>query len=81
MHEWIRWLRSLLQFLTRRLPDRCIVEVDDDDRTETTAVMRECLPNDYRKVKTVAGDLCFKRDHYSIESGHSDDDYYDYYGL
>ncbi len=85
MHIWIRWLRSLLQFLTRRLPDRCIVEVDDDDSTETSAVMRECLPNGYRKVKTVAGDLYFERnDHsndYSIESGHCDDDYWDYYGL
>ena len=78
MEEWIGWLRATLQFITCHLPDRCIVQVDDDDKMETSAVMGECFPSGYRRVQTLAGDLCFERNDYSRESGYWDDDYNDH---
>ncbi len=48
--------------------------MDDDDRKETSTLMRECLPSGYRKVRTLAGDFCFRRNDYSEESGYWDDD-------
>ena len=76
--EWIEWLEATLEFITCHLPDRCVVEVDDDDEMETSAVMREYFPRGYRKVQTLEGDFWFKRNDYSIESGFWDDYYDDY---
>lgn len=75
MQVWIGWLQAFLQYNASRLPDSCVVEVDDDDRTETSTVMRECLPGGCRKVQTLAGDKYFVRNDYSIESDDENDDY------
>ena len=81
MQEWIGWLRVILQYITSQLPKSCVVEVDDDDQKETSAVMREFLPINYRKIQTLQGDLFFKRNDYIMESGYWDDDYRDYYDV
>jgi hypothetical protein len=78
MEEWMEWLRAILQYIVRQLPSSCIVEADDDDRKETSTIMREYLPSGYRKVQTLAGDFCFRRNDYSEESGYWDDDYDDH---
>ena len=65
MEEWMEWLRAILQYFARQLPSSCIVEVDDDDRKETSTIIRECLPSGYRKVQTLAGDFYFRRNYYS----------------
>ena len=52
-----------------------MVEVDDDDKKETSAVMREFF--NYRKIQTKQGDVYFMRNDYSMESGYWDDDYVD----
>ena len=78
IEEWTEWLRAILQYIVRQLPSSCIVEADDDDRKETSAVMRQSLPSDYRKVQTLAGDFCFRRNDYSEESDYWDDEYDDH---
>lgn len=78
---WIEWLRTTLQYIASQLSNSCIVEVDDDDRRQTSTLVRECLPSGYRKVQTLAGDICFGRnDYYDSEdedepSGCWKDDY------
>ena len=61
MQEWVEWLRGILQCVGGQLPNSCIVEVDNDDRRETSTVMRECFPSGYRKVQTEVGDEHFMR--------------------
>ena len=78
MEKWTQWLRAVLQYTARQISSSCIIEVDDDDREETSLVMRESLPSGYRKVQTLAGDLCFRRNAYSEESGYWDEDYHDH---
>ena len=34
--------------------------MDDNDETETSALMKECFPRGYRKVQTLAGNLLFQ---------------------
>ena len=61
-HRWIEWLRTFLQYIGSRasqLSKSCVVEMDDDDRRQTSTLMRECLPSGYRKVQTLAGDFFF----------------------
>jgi hypothetical protein len=50
----MKWLRAIPQYMARQLPSSCIVEADDDDRKETSTIMREYLPSGYRKVQTLA---------------------------
>ena len=75
MQKWTQWLRAVLQYTVRQLSSSCTVEVDDDDMEETSLVMRESLPGGFRKVQTLAGDLCFRRNQYSEESGYWNEDY------
>ena len=61
MEEWMEWLRPIMKYIARRLPRDCIVEVDDDEWSETSTLMSECFPKGYRKVRVPAGDFCFMR--------------------
>ena len=61
MEKWTEWLRAILQYIARQLSSSCIVEADDDDWKGTSTLMRENLPNGYRKVQTLAGDQIFRR--------------------
>ena len=82
MKKGLEWLRINLQNISSHLSRSCIVEVDDDDRKETRAVMGESFPGGYRKVQTLAGDVYFGRNEYwysdessdsSEEDDHDDD--------
>lgn len=77
MEKWTGWLRPILVFISSHLSRTCIVEVDDDERKETSAIVSECFPNSYLKVQTLAGDFCFRRNDFSEESGYWDDEYDD----
>jgi hypothetical protein len=70
MKNWVEWARTVLQFVAQRLHSSCIVEVDDDDREETSALIKEFFPGGYRKVRTRAGDFYFRRGEYSPEAGY-----------
>ena len=74
MEEWMGWLRVILQYISRELRSSCVIEVDDDVRSETSILMKEYFPRGYRKVQTLEGDLIFRRNDYSNESGYWDDD-------
>lgn len=75
MDEWLTWLKPVLEYVNQYVSSGTVVEVDDDDREETSELVKECLPNGYRKVQTRTGDLCFMRGEFSWESGYWDDDY------
>jgi len=75
MDRWVKWIKPFLEFFGQHLRSPVIVEVDDDDRKETSELIKQCLPNGYRKVQChLVGDLIFKRGQFSIESGYWDDD-------
>ena len=57
IEDWVGWLRAVLQHIASQLPTSCIVEVDDDCKNETSALMKEYLPAGYRKVQTLAIDI------------------------
>jgi hypothetical protein len=72
---WVNWLKPFLQCFGRHLSRRTIVEVDDDGREETAALVKKYLPDGYRKLQChLVGDFVFKRGPYSWESGYWDDD-------
>ena len=78
MKKGLEWLRVNLQEITSHLSRSCIVEVDDDDRKQTRAVMDESFLGDYRKVQTLSGDAYFGRNDYwffdeQSESSEKDD--------
>ena len=72
MEEGLEWLRVNLREIASRLSRSCIVEVDDDNRKETRAVMRESFPGGYRKVQTLSGDAYFRRNDYWHSDEQSD---------
>ncbi|KAI9768246.1 MAG: hypothetical protein M1840_005076 [Geoglossum simile] len=69
MDEWLTWLKPVLEYVNQYVSSGYIVEVDDDDREETSELVKECLPNGCRKVQTRTGGLCFMRGEFSPESG------------
>lgn len=75
METWKDWLRAVLQCIASQLQNCCIVEVDDDDKKEASDLMKLCFPSGYRKVQTLAGDVCFKRYEFFEESDYWDNDY------
>ncbi|KAI9773954.1 MAG: hypothetical protein M1839_001966 [Geoglossum umbratile] len=72
MKMWMERLETTLRYIAGQLPSSCAVEVDDNDREETSTLIRECLPSGYRKVQTLTGDLWFRRNDYSKKSGYWD---------
>jgi len=62
MHEWLTELKPVLECVNQYVSSRATIEVDDDDNEETSELIKKCLPNDYRKVRTRIGDICVKRD-------------------
>jgi hypothetical protein len=49
-----------------------IVNLEDDGRAETMAMMDKHFDPGYQKVRTITGDLYFERGQYSRESGYWD---------
>ena len=75
MDRWVEWIKPFLECFGQYLRSTIVVEVDDNDTKETSELVKECLWNNYRKVRChLAGDLIFQRGHFSIESGYWDDD-------
>ena len=72
MKKGLKWLRVNLQEIASHLPRSCIVEVDDDNREETRALMGESFPGGYRKVQTLSGDVYFGRNDYWFSDEQSD---------
>jgi hypothetical protein len=52
-----------------------VVEVDDDDREETSSLVKECLRNGYRKRQTWTGDEHFLRGIYEYDPEYRNDHY------
>ena len=71
IEESTEWLRETLRYLSSELRSSCVVEVDGNDKAETSALMGECFPRGYRKVQTLAGNLLFQGSRY-----YTDPDYY-----
>ena len=82
MKKGLEWLRVNLHDTASHLSRSCIIEVDDENRKQTRALMEESFPGGYRKVQTLSGDAYFGRNDYwhsdeqsdsSEEDDHKDD--------
>jgi len=77
MDRWVNWIRPFLQCFGQHLSIRTNVQIDNDGRIETGAIMKECLPHGYREIRCRHfGDLVFKRGRFSWESGYWNEDMY-----
>jgi len=65
MHKWLAWLKPVLEYVNQYVSSRATIEVDDNDMEETSELVKRCLPNGYRKVRTLAGDMWFMRGMFS----------------
>ena len=65
MHKWLTQLKPVLEYVNQYVSSRATIEVDDNDMEETSELVKKCLPNGYRKVRTWTGDICFKRGMFS----------------
>ncbi|KAI9858187.1 MAG: hypothetical protein M1813_007836 [Trichoglossum hirsutum] len=54
MDEWLTWLKHVLQCVNQYVSSGSVVEVDDDDREETSSLVKECLRNGYRKATSTS---------------------------
>lgn len=61
MHKWLTQLKRVLECVNQYVSSRATIEVDDNDMEETSELVKKCLPNGYRKVRTRTGDVCFER--------------------
>lgn len=57
MKRWTEWLQVILKFITSHVQSSCIIEVDDDGKKETSALMKEYLPSNHRNVQIYKGDF------------------------
>ena len=73
--KWVNWFGPMLSYIAGKISNNLCVEMDYDDRRETDVLVNEHLPGRHRKVRTIDGDLMFKRGQFSMESGYWDDDY------
>jgi hypothetical protein len=72
MNHWLAGLKRALEWIRQHISSDLFVEVDDDDREETSEVIMEYFPDGYKKVRTRTGDWFFERDENPLES---DSDY------
>ena len=73
--DQVKQIRPFLEYFGQYLLSETVVEVDDDDRKDTSELVKERLPNGYRKVRCrLTGDLIFQGGQFSVESGSWDDD-------
>ena len=61
MREWLTTLKPILECVNQYVSSRATIEVDDNDMEETSELVKICFPNGHRKVRTQAGDRCFRR--------------------
>jgi hypothetical protein len=76
MRRWIDWAGPMLEFLASRLSGDCQIYIDDDEKEETSALVKQCFSRGYQKVRTRHGDFCFYRGYYALESEYWQDDGY-----
>lgn len=74
LREWCTWLDPILQYFSANIQKTTAVSLDDDNRSETTAMVTRHFGDSYQKVRTDTGDHCFERGRYSRESGYWDSD-------
>jgi hypothetical protein len=76
MKRLVNWLMHIAKCIAEHLPEGSYLQIDNDRRRETQAVMQTFLSSQYQEVRTLVGDLEFKRGRFSYESGYWDDDYW-----
>ncbi len=66
MDCWVKWIRPFLKCFGQHLMTGTTVQVDHDDRKETSELVKKYLPDGYRKVQCrLAGDFIFRRGQFS----------------
>jgi hypothetical protein len=61
LRQWSAWIDPVLRQLAASIPEHARVELDSDDRTETTDVVRKHIGARYKSVCTDTGDRIFGR--------------------
>lgn len=59
--RWLKGFEELIEYIARATSPTLVVEVDDNDQEQTTAIVNRYLGKRCRKVQTDSGDLYFKR--------------------
>lgn len=67
LKDWMKWVRPMMEYMSKEFSSCTAIEVDGDGREEIGAMMKECFPAGYREVQTRAGDWIFRRGHYFWE--------------
>ena len=52
MHKWLTNCKAILEYVNQHVSSRATIEVDDNDREETSELVKKCLSNGYRKAQT-----------------------------
>lgn len=67
MNHWLAGLKRALESIRQHISSGLLVEVDDDDREETSEVIMAYFSDGYKKVRTRTGDWFFERDENLLE--------------
>jgi hypothetical protein len=59
--EWLENFERFLKSLSRKLPDRLVIEVDHNYNTEVMALFDVYFPRRYKEVQTWPGDRWYRR--------------------
>lgn len=72
--KWAKWVKPVMEYIGQQLQPDCVITVDDDNKQETRALLKESFPaaaartaiggsgaGGFRQGKTRAGDYCFER--------------------
>lgn len=58
---WLKGFEELMRYIAGAISPTLVIEVDDNDQEQTTAIVNRYLGKRFRKVQTDSGDLYFKR--------------------
>ncbi|KAI9170661.1 hypothetical protein HJFPF1_00131 [Paramyrothecium foliicola] len=61
MRQWTSWLDPLLEYLAAHISKSIVIEIDCDERLDTTELLQKHLGSRLRNVQTPTGDRLFGR--------------------
>jgi hypothetical protein len=61
MHKWLTNCKAILEYVNQHVSSRATIEVDNNEKEETSELAKKCLSNGYRNVRTGFGDIFFRR--------------------
>ena len=59
--EMLTQFKDVLEYVNQHVSSRATIEVDNNEKEETSELAKKCLSNGYRNVRTGFGDIFFRR--------------------